>query len=65
MKKSDLKIIKIKNKKIGRCVNCQARDYCGINFSCDCKMDEHYINVKLDRKNKIKKIYGSYILEST
>ncbi len=60
MKKSDFIIVKNKDYPfVGRCVYCEARDYCGSAFNCECNLKEHYKkNIKKERKLKLQKIYG-------
>ena len=58
MKYSDLKIVKNKLYPIvGRCVYCDAQDFCGVNLHCNCNIDEHYKDIKKERKLKLQKIY--------
>lgn len=46
----------------GRCVHCDARNYCGIptqlkfRMICECKISEHYININKERKQKLQKL---------
>jgi len=60
-KNNRLKIIKNKDyPNIGRCVNCDARNLCGLisRFKCECDLSQHYINIKKERKQKLLKIQG-------
>ena len=62
MRKDNVPIFRIIDNKgypeIGRCVHCEARDYCGggIRFKCKCTMKQHYINIKKERLKKLKKL---------
>lgn len=61
MKIADLKLVNLNHREyeIGRCVHCDARDFCGLTSRFDCKasMSQHYINIKEQRKLKLQKIY--------
>lgn len=43
---------------IGRCVHCDAKDYCGLpsRFTCKCTINQHYVNIKKERLEKLKKL---------
>ena len=52
-----LKIIKNPNyPSVGRCVHCDARDYCGHIMMCQCDLTEHYIDIRKHRKLKLQKL---------
>lgn len=54
---SNFKIVKIDVRDNGRCVKCEAKKYCTYqSFKCECKYDEHYINIKFERKEKLNKL---------
>lgn len=62
MTNSDFKIVRIEPYSEGRCVRCEASNYCSVNkgtVKCKCKMNEHYISIKKERRLKIKKINES------
>jgi hypothetical protein len=62
MTNSDFKIVKIEPYSEGRCVLCEASNYCNVingTVKCKCGMTEHYINIKKERKLKLKKINES------
>ena len=64
MKIQDLKLVHNKNyPHIGRCVHCDARDFCGIYktdgtrlFGCNANMKQHYKNISKERKLKLEKL---------
>ena len=57
MIKNIYKIVENKDyPEIGRCVHCEARDYCGPGFGCKCTMKQHYVNIQKERKRKLLKL---------
>lgn len=62
MTNSDFKIVRIEPYSEGRCVRCDASNYCSITkgtVKCKCGMTEHYISIKKERKLKLEKINES------
>lgn len=55
MKIPNFKIVQISNNE-PRCINCDARDWCGAIFKCECNYQQHYVDIKEERKLKLKKI---------
>ena len=59
MTNSDFKIVKIDPYSNGRCIHCEASDYCNVTkgtVKCKCNINEHYISIKKERKQKIQKL---------
>jgi hypothetical protein len=55
---SNFKIIKNRHPETTKCAYCDAQIYCNgrYNFICQCKPNQHYINIKKNRKEKLNEI---------
>lgn len=48
------------NSKRGRCVFCDARDFCTVEYyKCTCSYEEQYVDIRKQRKEKLNKIISS------
>ncbi len=57
---NNLKLVHWKNDKFfGRCTYCDARNLCGPRFKCKASMNQRYIDIKKERKEKLLKINGT------
>lgn len=61
--KHNFKIVSMNPSDDGRCVNCDAKEFCGTSKTyliCKCDMNQHYVNVNKERKEKLKKLNENF-----